>query len=303
MITNVPGPQDFYDAGHELLDFAWDTVATFWTALADSEDWGVDQEEVAEEYWLAAKKRLASSLAVTQQGVELILKGKVAEISPFLLLSDPPAKWPAAAGSFADYRTVDAQDLLRLLQSVSSTKLPSELEQQYNDLRRSRNRIFHSVDKNLTVTASKVLETILAFNKALFPHQNWAQMRANFIQESPDSALDGGDWARNIACRETQVVMRMLEPAATKKYFGIDKKKHLYQCPHCLSLMNRDGDRLFEIAQLRPPTVASTKLYCPVCNAEHDVIRAACAGCEKNVLDEEFRCLSCGKWNEQDELP
>jgi hypothetical protein len=76
MISDVPTPQDFYDAGHELFDFAWDTVARFWTALANAEDWGIDKTDVSEQYWQAAKRRLASALAVTQQGVELILKGE-----------------------------------------------------------------------------------------------------------------------------------------------------------------------------------------------------------------------------------
>ena len=299
MISDVPTPQDFYDAGHELFDFAWDTVARFWIALAEAEGWGVDKDEVSEEYWKAAKGRLASSLAVTQQGVELILKGKIAEISPFLLLSDPPSKWPAEPKSFADYRTTDAQDLVRLFNSISDSKLPESFIRRFNELRNSRNRIFHSVDKNLTMAASEVLETILAFNKTFFPNQSWPHERAELVSRSPDSKLDGSDWSRNFVCQEIEVVIKILESAAAKNYFGVDKKKHLYQCPECLDLMNSDDDRLYMMSQLQPPTAASKELFCPICNVKHSVVRQSCSDCGESVLSEEGRCLSCGQWSDQ----
>jgi len=296
MISDVPSPQDFYDAGHELFDFAWDTVARFWTTLAEAEDWGIDKEEVSAEYWSAAAGRLASSLAVTQQGVELILKGKVAEVSPFLLLSDV-GKWPAKPKAFSEYRTIDAQDLIRLLDSISETKLPETFTTRFNELRNSRNKIFHSVDKSFTVATSEVLETILALNKTLFPEQSWAQKRAEFVNQAPGSQLDGNDWSQNHVCREMEVVVQLLKPAVVKSYFGIDKKKRLFQCPECLEKMNSDDDRFYKTSQLQPTTATSTQLFCPICNVKHPVVRFKCGHCDGTVHSEDARCLSCGSYN------
>ena len=112
MIVDVPSSQDFFDSGIELFDFAWDTVAALLTNLAQAEEWGIDPVEVSEEYWAAAKRRLTTALAMTQQGVEFILKGKIAEISPYLLLAEGPSKWPSPYGdckpNFSEFKTVDA---------------------------------------------------------------------------------------------------------------------------------------------------------------------------------------------------
>src|SRR6266542_4268313 len=91
MITDVPAPQDFFDSGVELFDFAWNTVGELITNLAEAEaHFGIDTAEVSDDYWAAAKRRLTTALAMTQQGVEFILKGKVAEVTPYLLLAEPP---------------------------------------------------------------------------------------------------------------------------------------------------------------------------------------------------------------------
>ncbi|MES2785035.1 MAG: hypothetical protein V4684_06195 [Pseudomonadota bacterium] len=303
MISDIPSTQDFYDAGHELFDFAWDTVARLWTGLSEAESWGIDKEEVSEDYWGAAQSRLASALAVTQQGTELILKGKIAAITPFLLLADPPSKWPDPTKNarFSDLRTVDAQDLVKLYNSVSANPFSADFSQRFHRLRDSRNRIFHSVDKNLKVTTSEVLETILALYKDLFPDRNWAHMRASFIQNAPDTKLDGGDYSLNNAAREIKVVMDLLSPAAVQHFFGVDKKKRLYLCPHCLDNFNRDIDPgdYPHLAQLKPAAPKSTKIYCPLCDATYEVERVSCTHdeCKGNVIDPtEGRCLTCSEW-------
>ena len=90
MINDVPTVKDFFDSGIELFDFAWDTVANLITNLSQAIEMGVKEKDVAEDYWAASKRRLTTALAMTQQGVEFVLKGKISEVSPFLLLADGP---------------------------------------------------------------------------------------------------------------------------------------------------------------------------------------------------------------------
>jgi hypothetical protein len=84
LINDVPTPKDFFDSGIELFDFAWDTVANLITNFSQAVEMGVEEKDVTEEYWAASKRRLTTALAMTQQGVEFVLKGKIAEVSPFL---------------------------------------------------------------------------------------------------------------------------------------------------------------------------------------------------------------------------
>lgn len=87
MVSDIPTDEDFYESGKDLMGFAWETVCGLLLDLDDAEYFGVDRKEVSDEYWETAKRRLATGLAITEQGVELLLKGKIAHISPFLLIS------------------------------------------------------------------------------------------------------------------------------------------------------------------------------------------------------------------------
>lgn len=147
--------------------------------LSDAEDYQVDTHEVSDEYWGAAKRRLTTALAVAQQGVEFILKGKIAEVSPYLLLADSPDRWPSPYGNklitFSQFKTVDAQDLPRLHDIVQARTLPAEFKKEFDAVRAERNTISHSIDKNLQVHTSEVIEAILFFHSVLFSDANWVK--------------------------------------------------------------------------------------------------------------------------------
>ena len=141
---------------------------------------------------------------MTQQGVEFILKGKIAEVSPYLLLADSPDRWPSPANdrgvAFSHFKTVDAQDLIRLHDIVREARLPPHFVDQFNALRaKLRNAISHSIDKQLRVKISEVIEAILFFHKMLLPEQNWAKIRAALIATDPDAVLSYGEFSVNAA--------------------------------------------------------------------------------------------------------
>ena len=80
-----------------------------------------------------------------QQGVELILKGKITYISPYLLITDSPSKWPSPYKdneiSFSQFRTLDAQDLIKVHDIFADAKISDEFAKLYNSLREKRNAI------------------------------------------------------------------------------------------------------------------------------------------------------------------
>jgi hypothetical protein len=302
LIQDIPSPQDFFDSGLELFDFAWETVSDLLTTLSEAEEYQIDTDEVSEEYWAAAKRRLTTALAVTQQGVEFILKGKVAEVSPYLLLADSPDRWPSPYDNkpimFSQFKTVDAQDLPRLHDIVQATPLPADFIKDFNAVRAKRNTISHSIDKNLQVHTSEVIETILFFHSVLFPHANWIKSRMKFIENAPVAKLHGGDFSTNQICREFAAVLGILQPSAVQKYFGIDKKQRRYLCPKCFYNANRDGGFEEPLAVLRPKGPDSTSIYCLICDEVTPVLREDCArdGCLGNVLSADERlCLTCGR--------
>ena len=96
MIKNIPTADEFYLSGKELLNFSWNILITLLKDLNDATTFfDVNEDEVIQTYWDSARKHLSTSLSIMQQGVELILKGKITYISPYLLITDSPSKWPS----------------------------------------------------------------------------------------------------------------------------------------------------------------------------------------------------------------
>ncbi len=299
MIVGLPTAEDFYTSGKQLLDFAWDVSAKLLQDL-DEVKVLIDSEDISDEYWAAAKGRLTTALSITQQGVEFILKGKIVAISPFLLLADAPSKWPSPYTSdsikFSDFRTIDAQDLIRVIDTFSSDKLSPAFVNNFHLLREKRNKIMHSVDKDLAVNVTEVIDSILFMHKNLFPTENWPNLRVKFLEKTPVAELGANEYAINSACGEISLVIDLLPPARVKMFFGIDKKQKRYFCPECLANANNDVDFEYKLAVLKPKSPTSVNLYCPVCNATHMVIRSDCENCSGNVQSNDGRCLTCGNY-------
>lgn len=304
MISNIPTHDDFYKTGKELLVFSWDIVAKLLLNLDEAEYFGVDPEEVSDEYWNLASSQINAALAITQQGIEFLLKGRICEISPYLLISDPPSRWPSPYDSesieFSKFRTLDAQDLIRVLDTFSDQKLDVSFVQKFNDLREKRNVIMHSLSTSLDVQFGEVIESLLYMHNTLFPSESWAKIRKEGLSKHPNSELRSSDYIINEICRELSIIIDLLKPAKAKKYFKIDKSKRVYFCPECHHEANHDIDFEFKLARLTSRDVNCSSLYCPVCDSEHEVSRNDCSEnkevCSGNVISDIYLiCLTCGR--------
>lgn len=296
----IPTAEDFEDSGKELLNFSWDIIADLLANLSEAEYFGAEDLDISDEYWLAARRRLTTSLVVLQQGVEFLLKGKIAGISPFLLLADPPPKWPSTSSeepiSFSQFRTVDSQDLLKILGTFGDEPVCDSFVSSFNDLREKRNTIMHSVDKNLTVHVADVVSSHLYMFSVLLPDEHWPKTRIQFLEEAPEALLGAIDYLTNRVCLEMSLVIDLLSPALVNQYFNLDKKQRKYFCPACYFSANHDIDFEFKLAELKPKGPDSTTLYCAACNTTHTVERNDCNqdDCPGNVLSSDGQCLTCG---------
>ncbi len=301
MIKNTPSSDDFLNAGKAQFDFAWDIVVSFLKLFDEASEYDIDAKANEKEFWKAAKQRILTALAITQQGVELILKSKIVSISPYLLIAGTPSDWPKAAHDnmldFSDFRTIDAQDLIKTHDTFSNTKLNSKFIEQFDSLRKLRNRIMHTVDKNLQISALEVVTKILDMHEFLIENENWVKTRTEFLEESPASMLYSPDGIEAQVSWEFFILFSLLKPAQVKKYFGVDKKQRNYICPEC-AYNNSDYNMIKPTyALLNPNTPISKNLYCFVCHNNHPIIRENCNidGCKGNVISDEFQvCCTCG---------
>ena len=302
MIIDIPNETDFFESGLSMLNLAWTAVASFYIDLEYSELDGLDEEENAElAYWQAAQHPISVALALAQQGIELLLKGRIAKVSPFLLLTGGPRDWLAGCNEkntpFADFRTIEAHEPVRIHDSVAFERVSESFKIQFENLRRFRNLIIHGVDKRLKFTAEDVFRTVLEAVDCLYEPRSWIRIRRNYLENSPKSVVYSYPSVELILISEALHLIRILKPSETKKYLGFDKKRRRYICYSC-ALECSDAGIKPKIAVLDSNTADSDKLYCFICDKHSPVLREKCktTGCPGNVLEaEDGVCLTCYK--------
>ncbi len=309
MIKNVPSQEDFTDSAVTYFNIAWDFVIKLISVLDDSElEFSDSDGKIKKEYWRAAQKQLSTALALTQQGVEFMLKGYICSISPYLLISRNPRDWPSKSNTintnFSEFRTMDAQDLIKVHDTVSKKKIPKAFKEQFEKLRRKRNICLHTVDRKSTITVKEVLISILQASYDPTLESNWFEIRRYYLSQSPETIAYSDEYVYDQLLKEAQSVIGILDNKQTQYYFNFNKRQKKYSCLNC-SWQCENFDANMKFAQLRPNDPHSTHIYCFVCNYTSDVNRLKCENtdCKGDVIGlfygSEGYCLSCDQyWGE-----
>jgi hypothetical protein len=316
VITDIPISSDFQNAGINLLNLAWDsTVSLLMERIVDVAEVKANSP-VSDLYWKSAQPILASSLSLVQQSVEFFLKGKIAEVSPYLLISGTPSNFPKNSHkqdtSFSDFRTIDSQDLIRVLDTVSTNRLPDEFCQWYDELRRLRNKLMHTVDRTIAITDKDVLIKVMEGCEYCIRPRSWVEIRSQYLMNSPGKHLlqdvplehidDNEETAYHLRQLQSEImtVIEYLEPQYSKRFFGFQKKQRRYICLNCLS--TREHDTFFEYKNIEEIWLNSAQfdkshpdiVHCIFCDGDYRIKREKCKNCGNDVLDaHNGLCLSC----------
>ena len=296
-VTDVPNFEDFLHIGSDHLQLAWNQVADLLTDIDDTLD--DYDEETKDEYWRASRRILLTALTTAQQGVELTLKGYIAQVSPYLLIHNPAGTLPGSSIDseipFAEFKTIAAQDLVTMVTAFTNKRLTKSFQARFEELRNIRNKIMHSTGKEISIEPAQLIEIILEVHSELFPDRRWPLDRMQFLDRSPLARLGDVDFTRNRICWELALVLDFLKPSNVKKFFGIEKKQRRYFCPSCLSEANRDMGLEHRLAVLTAKSPKAKSLYCFVCGETFSITRQYCekSGCEGNFFHDGWGCLSC----------
>lgn len=303
MIKDIPSRAEFNSAAKAQFDFSWDIVISFLLTLAEAREYvGVEQEE-EKKYWENARQRILTSLIIAQQGVELAIKGRLASISPYLLIAGNPADWPkdrdGRGVSFSEFRSIDAQDLIKAHDLVSENKFDEKFVTLFEKLRILRNKAMHTVDNRLNVSANEVILLLLEVHEYLYPNESWVFTRREFLENSPTyQVYYSTDEVDGLVATEFLTVFDLLRPSDASRFFKVDKRQRLYICPECKYRCEQFNTTEPRYAVLRPNTPESNQIYCFVCDKLYMVERISCknAGCPGNVVSEEYACCcTCGE--------
>lgn len=297
MITDIPKPEDFRHAGTAYLNLAWSTCLELANNLDDANS-DNPLEDITDEYWKASQRPLATAVSLIQQGTEFLLKARIAEVSPFLLFAGSPSEWPRHRNRtdipFSEFKTIQADELIRVCNTVSTVSLSDEFKHRFERLRRIRNTVMHTVDPRLRFNATEIIESILEVSDELIEARIWTAIRRTFLENEPNSVAYSPDHVDPLLALECLSVISMLKPAQLTKHFQFNPRQRRYFCLQC-TLASRDWDLRVITAQLLPNTPSSTSLYCFVCRRTEVVSRKDCPeeNCHGNVIYEDGTCLTC----------
>lgn len=269
MITGVPNHSQLNETAVGWLNLAWeitiDEVMTFHevegAAQEIEESLSIEKSDAAiRKFQQAAQYKLNNAISLLQQSLELFLKARIAETSPFLLISGDPQTWPRPDKDgnveFANFRTLDAVQLCRAVSTVSASPLPDAFVQFYDRLRKVRNRIAHLSAGILRAEAKTIIVDILTAHAYLFPPQRWVEFRKRYLASTgaysdDDIIFDGEDHSHDRLTEEIAAAFDELSPQEVKKFFHYDAHKRGYRCPKCLELRTSGSDREWPFAQKR----------------------------------------------------
>jgi hypothetical protein len=226
MIVGVPDHHDLNDTATGWMNLAWDTAIDEAINYREIEflfgefgkEYGKDKaDEAIEKHW-QARLKLNNAISLLQQSLEIFLKAKIAEVSPFLLITGDPQSWPSTDESgridFSDFKTLVAVHLCRAAKIVSATRLSDDFLQTYSRLRKERNRIVHLNASIMNAEVSKIIVEILTAHKSLFPHENWVAFRRKYLDStgeySDKEGIFNGDYTNDRICREVEAELSEL---------------------------------------------------------------------------------------------
>jgi hypothetical protein len=293
MITDIPSPDDFAAYGTAYLNLAWDGALGL---LREIE--GMGDEEMQSDFWLASQRNLAISVNLCHQAIDFLIKGRIAEVSPYLLFGGDSSSWPKGVDKkdvpFSDFHTLDSQALIRVHDSVCRKRLPAPFIESFEGLRRQRNSLMHTIDKRIALSVKDVIGSILLASETFHGKHQWIKVRKDYLDTSKEAFIyqDGAD---HIIALEMQAIIDRIGRAELLRFFGFDKKRRRYQCMNCYA-SDQYVDFENRFAVLEPNSPESTEVYCFVCDTRRSVIRNHCSheDCSCNVIDAEYkRCLLC----------
>lgn len=307
MIVDIPTSNDFQEAGARFLNLAWSTTIGHADSVSGLRDYDALDDDNESDYWDAAAHDLAVAFGLVSTAVEHMLKGRIAAVSPFLLIQANIREWPARHLErnvpFVEFRTHDAQDLPRLHDAVVSSgqRLAPKFRTHLDAVRVARNRLFHGVDRTLKPSASEVLVAILQCSHNLIGAMAWPATRRRAIKAGPSSTWELEGVSTSL-CAELHRAALLLEPSDGRTLLGLDRRKRMYLCPVCIADCHEwesdAGEYLPGVAQ----RVAGSRdrIRCVACNSESVTLSAlTCESCACNVIvdvDGDPRCMGCGGW-------
>lgn len=305
MIHNVPTWQDLETISLRLYFNAWTSAANLVTEYLSVSD---DKEDRWQQYTAAAQGELQAIYTLILQSQEIGIKGRIAEVSPFLLLKKHSASARLGPGrwdyDFSDFPTIDAAELIAVHNTFCRHQISDGFATAFEKLRRGRNKISHLGVFNERLDPLALVELLFAQFTELYPRHRWLPARLRYASDDKWAGFDfQTDWSPEAeVLKEIYDIQNSLTPAQHKVVFGHGPEEPRFICPPCGSALERytSGNEPYPN---EVPTAFQTDdaaVSCALCEATHSVHASICADseCDGRIVpaapDWTRICLTCG---------
>ena len=311
MLVNIPTAIELNEIALRLYFDAWDrtaTIASNFKLVFDDSDWpwktNSQWADEWNEYLNQAQSELGAIAATAQQSAEVRLKSIICETDPYILLLKSDLKIRETGGDldFADQRTLDAVDLPAAVRTLTPFPLPQSYIQQYQELRRLRNKVMHTGMHQDRLEPQKLILMLSKQYVALWPDGRWLSRRVDFDGNSATAFFHDERWSsvQSEIMEELPITIALFDNELFRKCVGTSKSSLKGYCPCCKSRMAS------KLGADTEPTVSrksddSAKCYmCEVdlgltksetgCNCGSHLVATA-SSCDDPC------CFDCGQWN------
>jgi DNA-directed RNA polymerase subunit RPC12/RpoP len=298
MVVDIPTKNDFFSSADHMVNEAWEKIAVLAhnyyeierknLFYEDSEHFTDEDILCLDDYWNFARPKLISALTLVLQSVEFRLKGLIAGISPYLLLSSSARQIPKADEkgviSFTQFHSIDAQDLIKVYETFSEKKLSVKFKKWYEEIRILRNKFMHTVDLSSDISPELIFKSIVyAHNELNNDEFHWIVHR---YQYKADHSHGGIAFGKNdtpgLIFEMLQVhyeltgAISMCSRELANELFDFDKEDDSYHCKHCVSVMSRyewfDSKHIDYCIGTMQKQKRSGKYKCVFCRNEYNTI-------------------------------
>lgn len=304
MITEIPLAQDFEKLGVECICKSLHMLFDISKEISRAAD-DVSDEHFPNDMWDYNHITMRTSLIILYQGVEYLMKSKVAEKSALLLIENKRTNWPSLDNisnkTFNELQTISGENLLPVFCAVLEASFDSKkFITNFQELRSIRNKMVHSIS-NSNLNKNYIIESILQFFDFFYGNLKWKNYLQEMFYKSPLFSVYDEDLEVASFYEVLNFIEKTIGKGKLNNYFSMDIKSRRYHCPSCSYAFYKHGDfdSVSKWAFLNPNDPNSTKLECVVCNKIHNIVRRDCSedSCRGNVICEEFnsdnKCLTC----------
>lgn len=299
MIKKIPKASKLLASGKELLNLSWQLVVDI-LCMQEEDFYEQLTQEEKKLFWKRARREFLTAHTLLVQGIELIVKSRIAKVSPLLLIERLSDGSIQENDDFCKCKTIQESVLISYHNKVSDNSISSTFAGKFKDMLKLRNEIIHLETERYTSIsgikslAKNVVSNVMYVSEELI-QERWFSVREKFLEESVLAFGDEDTYARMLLCKEFYALKNFLSGPEYGKLFHLSKKAKNYYCVNCYNACGSTKKWEFEnykFAVIDPKD--STKIYCPVCGTNFTYQKYRCSDnfC-RGALHADGTCLCC----------